>query len=229
MDLLNQISRIDRLGDRCSRWSMRHVSWILLCVFPMLEECVIFGIPEIRDHLYRKWQRDGCLRLAAQPHVTLCYGWAVGQSQCSRDRALTWLALDKRWQGRKSEISSAPHRCSYIEWFSTFLLPLHFSVAHTRHIFWLTCSKLITTNAPRLIHALNRVFFTYFFFLLLWIREQWIGGGVGGRHEWRQQRGRICPLRSVWMYTSSPGEASLGASRLLNTPIFGICRGWTGD
>lgn len=64
----------------------------------------------------------------------------------------------------------------------------------------------------------------------LWICCRWIGvfffftgwrWGVGRRSEWRQQRGRICPLRSVWMYTSGPGVAALGASRLLNTPILG--------
>lgn len=62
----------------------------------------------------------------------------------------------------------------------------------------------------------------------LWIHWHWIGffffrGGWERREgpEWRQQRGRICPLRSVWMYTSGPGEAALGASRLLNTPILG--------
>lgn len=55
-----------------------------------------FGIPEIKGHLYRKWQRDGWLRLAVQAHVTVCYDWAGGQSQgckCSADRKahLAWI------------------------------------------------------------------------------------------------------------------------------------------
>lgn len=60
-----------------------------------------FGIPGIMGHLSRKWQRDGWLRLAVQAHVTVCYGWAVGQSRgskCSRGRSLTWHALDRHWR-----------------------------------------------------------------------------------------------------------------------------------
>lgn len=66
-----------------------------------------FGIPGITGYLSRKWQRDGCLRLAVQAHVTVCYGWAVGQSQgskCSSGRSLTWLTLDRHWQGIQDEI-----------------------------------------------------------------------------------------------------------------------------
>lgn len=50
----------------------------------------------------------------------------------------------------------------------------------------------------------------------------WGVGRGDWEFEWRQQRGRICPLRTLWMYTSGPGEAALGASRLLNTPILGV-------
>lgn len=132
-------------------------TWRILGIFKYPKNtCAIFGIPEIRDHLYRKWQRDGCLRLAAQAHVTVCYGWAVGQSQCSRDRALTWLALDRRWQDIK--ISFPWHRWNYLELFATFLLILRFSLAYSHHIVWLRRYNLIITNTHRLIHALNTEF-----------------------------------------------------------------------
>lgn len=71
-----------------------------LCPIPHLGMCD-FGIPGIMGHLSRKWQRDGWLRLAVQARVTVCYGWALGQSQgskCSFGRELTWLAFDRHWQ-----------------------------------------------------------------------------------------------------------------------------------
>lgn len=159
----------------------------------------------------------------------VCYGWAVGQSQRSgieHSPAALTLTFDRLPHNIK--IFLAPHRWSSLELF-TINFSLFSSLPFIRRAVWhVEYYKSIITTAHRLIHALH-----LFLFRLLWIRQHWIGflveGSVGGGLEWRQQRGRICPLRSVWMYTSSPGEASLGASRLLNTPIFGICRGWTGD
>lgn len=100
--------------------------------------------------------------------------------------------------------------------------PIKTSFAQPLH----TCMHILHTQ------TLCQHFLTLLFLLLLCesIGSEkiffffWCSRGVGRERvgpEWRQQRGRICPLRSVWMYTSGPGEAALGASRLLNTPILG--------
>lgn len=45
---------------------------------------MILGYLESRTIFPGNDKRDGSLRLAVQPHVTVCYGWAAGQSQGSK-------------------------------------------------------------------------------------------------------------------------------------------------
>ena len=89
---------------------------------------------------------------------------------------------------------------------------MHMLQAHFLSVF--SCPTTLSTALRIHWHWIE---FLFFFFGVVG------GGGWEGKvgPEWRQQRGRICPLRSVWIYTSGPGEAALGASRLLNTPILG--------
>lgn len=45
---------------------------------------MILGYLESRAIFPGNDKRDGLLRLAVQSHVTVCYGWAAGQSQGSK-------------------------------------------------------------------------------------------------------------------------------------------------
>lgn len=87
----------------------------------------------------------------------VCYGWAVGQSQRSGDRALTWLAFDRLRHDIKIFFST-----TQMEVLRVVPLIFHFFLAC--HSSDMLSDMLNIINQLLPLHTGSYMLFTYFFF-----------------------------------------------------------------